>query len=292
MIYFFTLRQVDKLSFSCIIYISKEIFMPACPNCGRQTLRTLDWACQWCGYPLMSRAYRRIDKTFKQLQEERSLSWKSVIPEPKLEPEHEPEPEPEPGPEPAYKLEPEPEPEPEPESELESEPVPEPESEPEPEPVPEPESEPEPEPVPEPESELEPGPAPEPEPQPEPKPAPEVKPAPVPRLEAVPGEIQVSVDELNSLYQADARVAHTKLTNKTIRVTGFLDKVFVREHLDIRYIVLKSAEKAGVWSIRCTFKKENSSMLNLLAVGQAVVVRGKYDGYGKNIILKDCALVS
>jgi ribosomal protein L37E len=48
--------------------------MPVCPNCGRQAMRTRDWACQWCGYPLLSSDYKKINKTFKQLQEGRSLS--------------------------------------------------------------------------------------------------------------------------------------------------------------------------------------------------------------------------
>jgi exonuclease VII large subunit len=46
-----------------------------------------------------------------------------------------------------------------------------------------------------------------------------------------------------------------------------------------------------VWSIRCTFGQESSSKLTRLNEGQEVVVRGKYDGYGKNIIFKDCVLV-
>jgi len=55
--------------------------MPGCPNCGRQTMRTEDWVCQWCGYPLLSRAYKKIDKTYKEIQEERSSAWRSVSPE-------------------------------------------------------------------------------------------------------------------------------------------------------------------------------------------------------------------
>ncbi len=40
-------------------------------NCGQRTARTEDWACQWCGYPLLSRFYKKIPKTYKKLQEER-----------------------------------------------------------------------------------------------------------------------------------------------------------------------------------------------------------------------------
>jgi hypothetical protein len=114
----------------------------------------------------------------------------------------------------------------------------------------------------------------------------------VPKLEATNGEIQVSVDELSSAYQADKMAAHEKLKEKIIRITGLVDKVFVRDHLDIRYIVLTGTNKAAVWNVRCSFGKESLSGLSRLTNGQEVVVRGKYDGYSKNIIMKDCVLVS
>jgi cell division septation protein DedD len=50
--------------------------MKRCPNCDRPTKRTLDWACQWCGYPLVSKSYKEIPKTFRQLKEERLLEKK------------------------------------------------------------------------------------------------------------------------------------------------------------------------------------------------------------------------
>jgi len=99
--------------------------MPKCPNCGLETLRTEDWACQWCGSPLLSSAYKMIPKTYKQLKQERLYEAKP-IPESKLEPE------------PVAMLESEPEPvlesqrEPIPEPEREVEPVPESKLEPEP----------------------------------------------------------------------------------------------------------------------------------------------------------------
>ncbi len=112
------------------------------------------------------------------------------------------------------------------------------------------------------------------------------------KLESAAGGVAISVNDLNSLYQADKLTTHTKLTDKVIKVTGAVGKVFVRDHLDIRYIVLAGDKKAGPWSVRCSFDKESISQLNQLSKGQVVTVQGKYDGYGKNIILKDCVLVS
>ena len=306
--------------------------MAACPNCGRQTLRTKDWACQWCGYPLVSRAYKKIDKTFKELQEERSLASRSAQPEsesefePEYEPEREPEPrpkppikpvyrpvyKPEPAPQPAPKQEPEvarePEPEqepeaapepaaepPEPQPELETEqpviqlPPPEPEHAPQPPPAPKPEEAPEPEPMitPPPEHKEELPPATEPEIKVEPEPAPA---API-KLGEIHDGVEITADQIDTLFKADKAGAHSKFNEKTLVIKGIVGKVFVREHLEIRYIVLTGTNKRTTWSLRCTFDKESSSKLTRLAEGQEVTVRGMYDGYSKNIIFKDCTLV-
>ena len=53
--------------------------MPKCPNCGLETLRTEDWACQWCGYPPLSSAYKMIPKTYKQLKQERLYEAKQSL---------------------------------------------------------------------------------------------------------------------------------------------------------------------------------------------------------------------
>ncbi len=45
--------------------------MKKCPNCGRPTARTKDWACLWCGYPLLSRSYRGMAETYQELKAER-----------------------------------------------------------------------------------------------------------------------------------------------------------------------------------------------------------------------------
>ncbi len=322
--------------------------MASCPNCGRKTLRTKDWACQWCGYPLISRAYKVIDKTFKELQEERSLASRPAPPveEPESPPEYapepvrEPEPEPTPQPEPQPEPEPPPAPKPEPEAELAPEPEPAPQPEPEPQkeesvielPPPKPkkapkakaktkakapkakkskakakpEPEPEPESKPEPESQKEPEPekqaeamiTPPPEPKPElppvEKPEIKVEPEPVPETALKPEDIhddmEVTADQLDALFRSDKSGAHAKLAEKTLVIRGIVEKVFVREHLEIRYIILTGTGKKMMWSLRCTFDKDESSKLTSLSEGQEVTVRGKYDGYSKNIIFKECVL--
>ncbi len=83
---------------------------------------------------------------------------------------------------------------------------------------------------------------------------------------------------------------HTKLTAKTLSVSGVVSKVFIRDHIDVRYIVLEGSQKKMVWSARCSFEKESMGQMSRLKEGQPVIIQGKYDGYGKNILFKDCVL--
>lgn len=283
-------------------------------------MRTKDWVCQYCGYPLLSKAYKALDKTYKELQEEEKAKWKSVVPEPAGYDGEEdvtisdtrttPAPEIVPAEEPKAFVTPQPPP------------VPEPEPEPEPEPAPEPEPmiTPPPDSYPEPSHELEPGPAPQeapiveepkpdpiitpppasvappaPEPGPEPQPEPEVAPeapadAPAPSLENIGNGTKLTVDQLNELFAGDRKAAGAALQGKSIIVRGQVSKVFVRDHIDVRYIILESLTKKGSWSVRCVFDKSAVPQLIRLNEGNEVTVRGYYDGFSKNVILKDCEL--
>ncbi len=273
--------------------------MGKCPNCGRATARTEDWACQWCGHPLLSKSYKKIPETYKQLKEEKLHKQKptvmeetgvsplsnhdTLLPKDTLESEPEPMPEPEPesvseserepAAEPGLEPEPEPMPEPEPESVSESgrELAVEPELEPKPEPVPKP----------------------APEPVSEPEPVLEANPKPVPELEPEPttGIIAATVEELHSAYRVDEVAVDAKFTNKVLKVTGVADRIVVEDIHDIYYIILTSAEKKEAWNVRCTFDKGHGPELNQLTTGQTVTVQGKYDGYKINILMRDCVLV-
>ena len=227
--------------------------MQKCPNCGRPTARTVDWACQWCGYPLLSKSYKKIDKTYKELQEERLGESRSLVaePEPVVEVEPEPEPVAEAEPEPVAEAETEPVVEAEPESVDEAEPEPEPVAEAEPEPVAEPDF----------------------------------------GTETASGEIEITVEGIAAAYQANKVAANERFTDKVLKVSGAVDKVVVRDTVDVYYVLLKSVAQKALWSVRCTFARQDGAKLRKLTAGQAVVVQGKYAGYERNILLKDCALL-
>ncbi|MEE8194506.1 MAG: hypothetical protein V3T73_03270 [Dehalococcoidales bacterium] len=263
--------------------------MQRCPNCGQPGARTEDWACQWCGYPLISSSYKKIPKTYKQLKEEILHQEKPPLreeaePELMLETRPEPEPKPEPELKPETELEPQPQPEPEPEVEPEPELKPETELEPQPElelelkPETRPQPEPQPEPEPEPELKLETRPEPEPQPEPEP----EMKPA----------EIEITVKELLSAYTSDGAAADARFVNKVLKIRGIVSRIEVNDILDVHYIILASADKREFQTIRCLFDKKHGPELSQLTKGLAATVQGKYDGSLIDIRMRDCVLAS
>jgi ribosomal protein L37E len=165
--------------------------MQKCPNCGRKTAATRDWACQWCGYPLLlSKSYERMPKTYKQLKEEKLYRQKSPV-----------------------------------------------------------------------------------------------------IREFMPA-MEVTVEEVYSAYVLDKVAADARFRNRSLKVTGIVDRKVFDDTYDIYYIILSGAEKEEEWNVICMFDKKNRLEVNRLTEEERVTVEGKYNGYNVDILIKDCVLTS
>lgn len=227
--------------------------MPKCPNCGQDTARTEDWACQWCGYPLLSASYKKIPQTYKQLKDEKRDNQKSPVTEVTVVPAV-----------PSdstlaaantldYVNEPPPEPEVESTPVMESKPILEPKT----------------------------------KFTPEPKPEPMLMSEPSQAQTA----IDVTADELLSAYKEDETAANARFANKILKVTGIVNRIEVKSYLDFSYITLSNAEQNLLQNVRCFFNKKYGSELSQLTKGQRVTVQGEFDGSIINIRMIDCVLV-
>ena len=245
--------------------------MKACPNCGRPTARTKDWACQWCGYPLLSGGYKALPETYSELRAQKKPEEEPPVPE-VLEAEVEPEPEavPEPvleakpKPKPRARVKPAPEPEPVLEAEVKQEPEPEPEVE----------AAPEPEPVLEAEVER--------EPEPEPEPIVEAEPEPGAPL---------SVDFLYSRLQADREAAEAKYMNQVLKVTGLVYRTILNENLTVSYVILAGTRRYGEEQVTCAFDRKHDHEIRRLNDRETATVQGTYDGYAATVLMRDCELI-
>jgi hypothetical protein len=249
--------------------------MKACPNCGRATQRTKDWACQWCGYPLLSGGYKILPETYAELKAKRKYEEKpAVIPEPQFDIEPEPE-------RPAPRAEP---------------PAPvRPRSEPPPRPVARVSPPPEPtrpvtrfEPEPEPETEVEEVS----EPVMEAKPEPEVKPPPAPAVEAEPAEgAPLSVDYLFSRLQADRAGTEAKYKDQGIKITGLVYRTVINENLTVAYVILTSAKRLDERQVTCTFDRKHEAQIRSLNQGDSATVQGVFDSYTATVLMRDCEII-
>ena len=232
--------------------------MKTCPNCGRLTSRTTDWACQWCGFPLFSKSYKTVPMTYSEAKGETPGEEKPPAPGVELVPEPE--------------LEPAPEPEPVSEAELE----------PAPEPEPKPAAEAKPKPTSKPKAKV------KPKPRPKPQPKAEAEPEPA---EPEPSEGVLSVDELYSRLERDKAAAEAKFLEQSLKVTGLVHRTVINENLTVAYVMLASAQGHEERQVTCTFDKEHEEKIGRLTQGDRVTVEGAYDGYAATVMMKDCVLV-
>ena len=286
--------------------------MKKCPNCGQAAERTEDWACLWCGYPLLSNSTKKIEKTYRQLKGEEpgkpeppataepamlppSLQQDIVAPTYMMEPK--PQSEPLPLSQPGMV----PEPVPEPEIEVISEPLLRIESEvaPETSPQPEPEITTKPQPEAEPEAILEPEPEITAEPLrhesevvPEPQAKPEIEAIPEPQSTQAPTVGGITTDDLYAEFSTDEVVADVKFKDQRLIVTGVVNRKTLNDVHHIYYVILVGTNQRERWNVRCTFDGKHRDQLNQVVVGQTVTLRGEYDGYKTNILLRNCVLVS
>ena len=253
--------------------------MANCPNCGLSTVRTKDWACQWCGYPLVSGIFGKTSKTFAELKHEREGQATSTA----LLVESEPAVEPEPEVNQVAEVEASTEPEPEPAKKITDD-----------TPVNEPavEEEPEPEPVMEQEPSVEEAVEEEPEPEPVMEQEPAVEEEPAPKVHKEPKPVQeVTVAELCSSYQSYGMAGHDEFKDSVFRVTGLVDSVVNKDVVGTYRVALTDSEPHPLGEVYCKFSKEDAAELNHLTVGQELTVEGKYEGFVTNIMLTDCVLV-
>jgi hypothetical protein len=263
--------------------------MPGCSNCGRETGRTEDWACQWCGYPLLSGNYKKLDKTYRQLQEEIRQHPLEVeedgnniqteyIPPPVLAIETEPEPELESRPKP------------EPVAEIKAEPRPELDEVEEPKPE-------QPKPEQEPESKQEPALKTVTEIKTEPEANQEEIKVSKPELpkdtepEPMKPVIELTVDQLIIDYAEDATVADAKYSSQLLEVSGIASRVEVNDTMDVHYIILVSTNQKQLQSIRCVFDKKYGPEMSRVEKGQKITIQGIYEGSLIDFRMKDCIVV-
>ena len=114
------------------------------------------------------------------------------------------------------------------------------------------------------------------------------EPEPTPALPA----LEVTADELLTAYATDEGAADERFRKKILKITGVVNRIEVKDYLDLDHIDLTSAENKLLDHVRCFFDKKHGPELNQLIKGQKITVQGTYDGSIINMRLRGCVLVS
>lgn len=245
--------------------------MANCPNCGRSTVRTQDWACQWCGYPLVSGFFKKIEMTYQEARAERlhggivigtAVELESPVAEAEVIEEIE-----ETG-EALAEVEIAEEAEETGEAVAEAEVIEEAE-----EPS---EAMAEAEVIEEAEKGVE-----------------AVAEAEVTEVAEEPTEakiVPITLEELNRVCGEDSEAAEARFAGTILQVIGVVVRIPPMESTENPCIILTNSEKSVARNLLCVFDRQHEAAIKQLSVGQMVTVQGKYDGCVINILLNDCVL--
>lgn len=110
------------------------------------------------------------------------------------------------------------------------------------------------------------------------------------KSEPTPAAMEVTAKELASAYETDMEKADTSFKNKIIKVTGIVNRMELKDKLDIHYITLGVEEDLQV-SVRCMFDKGHVNELRRLGRGQMVTVQGEFVGSMWDLRMIHCVLV-
>ena len=103
--------------------------------------------------------------------------------------------------------------------------------------------------------------------------------------------VEVTVDELLTAYEENEGTASERFGNKIIKMSGVVDRIEVKDSLDIYFITIASTEKAQIQVVRCIFDRKHAKTLTKLRAGQTVTVQGKYTGSIVDLRMGSCFLV-
>jgi hypothetical protein len=104
-------------------------------------------------------------------------------------------------------------------------------------------------------------------------------------------DIEITVSDLLSEYADDYTAATAKFINKTLRLSGYVVSIDIKEVLAVNYIRLSDDSLNLPKSVQCMFDKKYANKLKELEKGQYVTVQGNYTGSLIAMRLADCVLV-
>ena len=102
--------------------------------------------------------------------------------------------------------------------------------------------------------------------------------------------VYLLAEELFAAYTTSEAAADERFGRKVLKLTGVVNRIEVKDYLDLDYINLTDTADNILEHVRCFFDKKHGPALSQLSIGDRVTVQGTYDGSMINMRLKDCVL--
>lgn len=102
-----------------------------------------------------------------------------------------------------------------------------------------------------------------------------------------PGAIIITAAQLYEEYDANQEAANAKYRDKIIKVTGIVNEIGINR-VDTPYVVLTSGDE--LFGVQCMFSTKDEPELAQLSAGQSLTIQGICQGYGLDVILKNCSI--
>jgi hypothetical protein len=105
--------------------------------------------------------------------------------------------------------------------------------------------------------------------------------------------VAVSAAQLLQEFQDDPAAADRKYAGKYLELSGVVERS-ARNRNTIPFVILHAGDETAKLKIECFFEpadEADEARIEGLGKGQAVTVRGEYDGRVSNVQLRECVLV-
>jgi hypothetical protein len=105
--------------------------------------------------------------------------------------------------------------------------------------------------------------------------------------------VVVSATQLLQEFQNDAAAADKKYKGKYLEISGVVERSG-QDGSGIPFVILHAGDENAKLKIECFFElaeEEDENRIEGLRKGQAITVRGEYEGRVSNLQVRDCVLV-
>jgi hypothetical protein len=101
--------------------------------------------------------------------------------------------------------------------------------------------------------------------------------------------IVITATQLYEEYNANEEAANAKYKGKIIKINGIVNEIGI-DRVDTPYVILTGSGQNGLFGVQCMFSSKDELKAAQLFEGQSLTIEGICQGFGLDVILKNCKI--